>query len=269
MIKHLFSDMDGTVLNSNGEISEVNIGAIRESGLPFTLVSARSPQKLKKTIDSLEIDGVHVSFNGGLIFEKKGKDITILHREPINFSLAKKLVLDVRNKFPNTSISLYDEVNWNTDKKNEGILVEYKIVHVDVNVVDFNEYFKEEKDIFKVSFIEYDKEIFDKIADYVEKEFSNEKLTIQRSLSGYLEITHINAKKSKGIEYISKLENLNKNELAAFGDGQNDIPMFETVGYSVVMDNATDDVKKYADYVTKSNNEDGVAYAIKNFVKKI
>lgn len=45
--------------------------------------------------------------------------------------------------------------------------------------------------------------------------------------------------------------------------------MFETVGYSVVMDNATDDVKKYADYVTKSNNEDGVAYAIKNFVKKI
>lgn len=192
-----------------------------------------------------------------------------MHREPIDFSLAKKLVLDVRNKFPNTSISVYDEMNWNTDKKNEGILVEYKIVHVDVNVVDFNEYFKEEKDIFKVSFIEYDKEIFDEIADYVEKEFSKEELTIQRSLSGYLEITHLNAKKSKGIEYISKLENLNKNELAAFGDGQNDIPMFETVGYSVVMDNATDDVKKYADYVTKSNNEDGVAYAIKNFIKKI
>lgn len=45
--------------------------------------------------------------------------------------------------------------------------------------------------------------------------------------------------------------------------------MFETVGYSVVMGNAPDDVKKYADYVTKSNNEDGVAYAIENFIKKI
>ena len=43
MIKHLFSDMDGTVLNSNGEISEVNISAIKERKLPFTLVSARSP----------------------------------------------------------------------------------------------------------------------------------------------------------------------------------------------------------------------------------
>ena len=43
MIKHLFSDIDGTVLNSKGEICEVNINAIKKSGLPFTLVSARSP----------------------------------------------------------------------------------------------------------------------------------------------------------------------------------------------------------------------------------
>ena len=71
------------------------------------------------------------------------------------------------------------------------------------------------------------------------------------------------------LEFISNLEKLTKNELVAFGDGQNDIPMFETVGYSVVMGNATDDVKKYADYVTKSNNEDGVVYAIENFIKKI
>ena len=70
-------------------------------------------------------------------------------------------------------------------------------------------------------------------------------------------------------EFISNLEKLTKNELAAFGDGQNDIPMFETVGYSVVMGNAPDDVKKYADYVTKSNNEDGVAHAIENFMKNI
>lgn len=269
MIKHLFSDMDGTVLNSNGEISEVNINAIKESGLPFTLVSARSPQKMEKIINTLGIDGVHVSFNGAIIFEKKNNEKIVLHRQPIDFSVAKKLVLDIRNKFPDTGISLYDEINWNTDKKTNGIIEEYNVVRVEVNIVDFNEYFKEIKDVFKVSFIEHDKEIFNNIADYVEKEFSKEELTIQRSLSGYLEITHLNAKKSKGIEYISKLENLNKNELAAFGDGQNDIPMFETVGYSVVMDNATDDVKKYADYVTKSNNEDGVAYAIENFVRKI
>ena len=71
MIKHLFSDMDGTVLNSKGEISEVNINAIKKSGLSFTLVSARSPQKMKNIINTLGIDGIHVSFNGALIFKKE------------------------------------------------------------------------------------------------------------------------------------------------------------------------------------------------------
>ena len=269
MIKHLFSDMDGTVLNSKGEISEENINAIKKSGLPFTLVSARSPQKMENIINTLGIDGIHISFNGALIFEKKNNEKIILYRQPLDFTVAGNLVLDSRDKFPSTGISLYDELNWNIDIETDEIIGEYNIVKVAYNIIDFKEYFKEEKDIYKVSLIEYDNEIFEKIVDYVQKKYSNEELTFQRSLNGYLEITHLNAKKSIGIEIISNLEKLNKNELAAFGDGQNDIPMFESVGYSVVMGNATDDVKKYADYVTKSNNEDGVAHAIENFIKNI
>ena len=269
MIKHLFSDMDGTVLNSNGQMSEFTIKTIKESGLPFTLVSARSPQKMENIINTLGIDGIHVSFNGALIFEKKNNEKIILHRQPLDFSVARNLVLDLRDKFPSTGISLYDVLNWNIDLETDAIIGEYNIVKVAYSIVDFKEYFREEKEIYKVSFIEYNKEIFEKIVDYVQKKYSNEELTFQRSLNGYLEITHMDAKKSKGIELISEFEKLTKNEVAAFGDGQNDIPMFESVGYSVVMGNASDDVKKYADYVTKSNNKDGVAYAIENFIKKI
>ena len=78
MIKHLFSDMDGTVLNSKGEISEANINAIKKSELPFTFVSARSPQKMENIINTLGIDGIHVSFNGALIFKKKNNKKRIL-----------------------------------------------------------------------------------------------------------------------------------------------------------------------------------------------
>ena len=268
MIKHLFSDMDGTVLNSKGEICEVNINAIKKSRLPFTLVSARSPQKMENIINTLGIDGIHVSFNGSLIFGKKNNEKIILHKQPLDFTVAKNLVLDIRDKFSCTGISLYDELNWNIDLETDEIIGEYNIVKVDYSIVDFKEYFRE-KEIYKVSFIEYEKEIFEKIVDNVQNKCLNEELTFQRSLNGYLEITHMNAKKSKGIELISNFEKLTKNELAAFGDGQNDIPMFESVGYSVVMGNTIDDVKKYADYVTKSNNEDGVAYAIENYIKKI
>lgn len=161
--------MDGTVLNSKGEISEANINAIKKSGLPFTLVSARSPQKMENIINTLGIDGIHVSFNGALIFEKKNKENIILHRQPLDFTVARNLVLDLRDKFSSTGISLYDELNWNIDLETDAIIGEYNIVKVDYSIVDFKEYFREGKEIYKVSFIEYNKEIFEKIVDYVQK----------------------------------------------------------------------------------------------------
>ena len=270
MIKHLFSDMDGTVLNSKGQMSKITIKTIKESGLPFTLVSARSPQKMEKIIDKLGIDGIHVAFNGGLIFEKNSKGNKILYSAPLEYGLAKKLVLDIRNRFENIGISLYDELHWNIDLETAGIKREYNVVKVAYKIMNFKHYFeKENKPIYKVSFIEHDEEIFKKLVDYIGKHYAQEQLTIQKSLSGYLEITHENARKSKGIEYIQQLEKLEKNELVAFGDGQNDIPRFESVGYIVVMENATEDVKKYANFITKSNNDNGVAYAIEKYVKNI
>jgi len=75
------------------------------------------------------------------------------------------------------------------------------------------------------------------------------------------------AKKSKGIAHILRKEQLAKEETAAFGDGHNDLPMLEMVGYPIVMDNAFDDIKAIAYKITKSNDEDGVGYGIHKFLK--
>ena len=84
-----------------------------------------------------------------------------------------------------------------------------------------------------------------------------------------MEITHTNAKKSLGIEYVMNLKNIDRDSTVAFGDGENDISMLQSAGYSIVMGNASDKVKEHADLITKSNNEDGVAYAIKTIIDKI
>mgnify|MGYP002595360297 FL=1 len=55
--------------------------------------------------------------------------------------------------------------------------------------------------------------------------------------------------------------------MAAFGDGFNDLSMLEMVGTPVVMDNALEGVKEYGKYITKNNDEDGVAYGIKMFLQ--
>ena len=114
-----------------------------------------------------------------------------------------------------------------------------------------------------------DIEVFRKLVNYVEVNYSDEKITIQKSLSGYLEITHVNAKKSLGIEYVMKLKNIDRESTVAFGDGENDISMLQSAGYSIVMGNASDKVKEHSDFITKSNNEDGVAYAIETIIAKI
>nr|WP_235700489.1 HAD hydrolase family protein [Companilactobacillus nodensis] len=66
---------------------------------------------------------------------------------------------------------------------------------------------------------------------------------------------------------MQEINSLDKSEMAAFGDGHNDIPMLKMVDTAVIMANAMDEVKKYATHMTKSNVDDGVAYGIQNFIE--
>ena len=269
MIKHLFSDLDGTLLNNNGELSDYTKKIIGECNIPLTLVSARSPQKMESILNDLGVGGIHIAFNGAMVFKKENTKFTILNKEILNRELARKLVLDIRSKFPKVGISLYDTNNWNVDVINKVIEREKKVVKVNYNLVNFNQYFNENlKEVYKVSFIEEDIEVFKKLVNYVEVNYSDEKITIQKSLSGYLEITHVNAKKSLGIEYVMKLKNIDRESTVAFGDGENDISMLKSAGYSIVMGNASNKVKEHSDLITKSNNEDGVAFAIETIISK-
>ena len=267
MIKHLFSDLDGTLLNNNGELSDYTKKIIGECKIPLTIVSARSPQKMESILNDLGVGGIHIAFNGAMVFKKENTKFTILNKEILNRELARKLVLDIRSKFPKVGISLYDDENWNVDVINKVIEREKKVVKVNYNLVNFNQYFNENlKEVYKVSFIEDDIDVFKKLVNYVEVNYSGEKITIQKSLSSYLEITHTNAKKSLGIEYVMKLKNIDRDSTVAFGDGENDISMLQSAGYSIVMGNASDKVKEHADFITKSNDEDGVAYVIEKII---
>lgn len=269
MIKHIFSDLDGTMLDDFGKMSKENALAVKKSKIPFTLVSARSSQKMMEAINKIDMDGVHVALNGAMIFEKVGDEIKIIKKIPLDYNLIKKIVLDVRTKFPSVGISLYDEKNWNVDLVTPPIAQEERIVGVTYNKVNFENYFTTKREVLKVSFIDKNEESFTKVADYVQSTYSKERLSIQRSVSGYLELTDTFAKKSNAVKYVCEKEKLKKEEVMAIGDGQNDIPMLQEAGWAVVMENASDVVKKYANFVTKKNVDAGVAYALENYLPKI
>jgi len=81
-----------------------------------------------------------------------------------------------------------------------------------------------------------------------------------------IHITHGGATKKHALEELLKIENIGKEHVMAVGDSNNDLPLFQIAGYKVAMGNATDKLKKEADYVTAHVDEDGLAEAIEKFI---
>lgn len=92
------------------------------------------------------------------------------------------------------------------------------------------------------------------------------KLQILFSEDTYLEIMPTGVNKGTGLQRLADLYGISIEETMAVGDSQNDIDMLKVAGVSVTMENAHDEIKKVADHVTASNDEDGVAQAIEKFV---
>jgi hypothetical protein len=82
----------------------------------------------------------------------------------------------------------------------------------------------------------------------------------------FLEFVDIKASKAIAMAKIGQHYNIKQSEMIAVGDGFNDLSMIEYAGLGVAMGNADNEVKRIADYVTRSNDEDGVAHVINKFI---
>ena len=106
-------------------------------------------------------------------------------------------------------------------------------------------------------------EVQKKIAEHLPQS-----LIVVRTAPFYLEIIPAQINKGKGLLDICSVLGIDRSDTAAFGDAENDIPMIRTAGFGVAMANAEEVVKAAADYVTASNNEDGIALALENIEEK-
>ena len=156
--------------------------------------------------------------------------------------------------------------HWYCDTVDERICYEYDLTHQAPTQVHDEDCFLSACDnLFKIMMISFEEEEMQDLQTYLNS-LGLTSVTILRSGRFYLEIISKEARKSSGIDYISRKENLKKEETAAFGDGHNDIPMLEMVGFPIVMANAFKDVKAHAFKITKSNDEDGVGYGIHRYL---
>lgn len=260
-------DLDGTLNNDEKRITEKTLDALmkaQKKGIRLALASARPSPGLYKERDILrmtEFGGILMSYNGGRIVDAaSGRTLfeTAMDLEQT------RLVLRFLEKLPVTPI-LDDGVQFYvTDKTAYKVDYECRNNAMECsevgNLADFLT-FAPVKILMSVQ-----PEQLQKVRETITA-FLPPELTVVQTAPFYLEVIPKRINKGQGIRDICGVLGLSTGEVIAFGDAANDIPMLQTAGIGVAMGNASREVKLEADYVTLSNNEDGIAAALEEFLK--
>ena len=261
--KIVFSDIDGTLLNHDRELSPNTISTIKnlKDRLPFVLISARMPAAMRHLQADLEIkEQPIICYNGGLILVD-GKAISSTEI-PLN-TLEN---LSDFNKKMNCHLSLYNSDEWYVPQYDQWAAREENNTKVKPELRSnrevISEWKKDNKGAHKIMAMG-DEAHIDKIKDYLSENFPGE-LHLYRSKPTYLEIANKKISKLTAIKFLLKNHfNLTPEQSIAFGDNYNDVEMIKGVGMGVAVGNARKEVLEVANIVTQSGKEDGVANSLK------
>lgn len=264
--KILVLDIDGTLTTSKKEISQETkkgIKMIQDRGHIVMLASGRPTPGMMRYAKELELEkygGYLLSFNGAKIMNCKTGEI-IYQRTLPPFVIPKLYHYAKKNR---CGLITYcgDQVISGTDI-DEYIELESKINGMEVRCVsDF------------INFVDYEVEkcLMTAPADRAEillKELQikfADSLSIYRSEPFFIEIMPKNVDKATSLEHMLASIGLKREDAICCGDGYNDITMIAYAGVGVAMANAREEVKAVADYITKSNDEDGLVDVIDKFI---
>ena len=253
-------DMDGTLLRKDKTVSERTKKAIedaRKKGVTVVWATGRPIDGVTKYLEELDMYGENdyvLSYNGGLVLKTKNREAICkigLTGEDLHYlyEISKELGVNI-HAFSETKGLI-------TPKNSKYTEVEANINNIKINIEDFN---KLEKDhsIIKIMMID-EEEVLQKAIDNLPKEVYD-KYTVVRSTPYFLEFLNKEVNKGVGVEMLAKHMGI------TMGDAGNDLHMIECAGMGVAMGNAFEEIKEVANYITDTNENDGVAKAIEHLV---
>lgn len=264
--KLLVLDLDGTLTNSKKEITPNTLQTLteaQEKGIKIVLASGRPTYGVAPLAEKLQLEkyeGYILSYNGGEIIGWKTKEMmykNLLDHAvlPYLYECAKK------NQF---AILTYDGEYVLTETPDDEYLIkEAKLNGMKIKKVD-NFLAAVKHPIAKCLIVGdpdrlaiLEKEMYEHLKD---------RMGVFRSEAYFLELVPKGIDKAQSLAVLLKEINMTKDEMIAIGDGFNDLSMIQFAGLGVAMANAQDIVKESADYITLSNEEDGVAHVVRKFI---
>jgi Cof subfamily protein (haloacid dehalogenase superfamily) len=264
-MKCISIDLDGTLLNSQHEISVENVKALKElkdSGHCLILNTGRAYADVikLKAVQNMEIPIFCI--NGSVLYSETREmlyeaTLTVSTYKSI-FTLLKELGVGILvytnyGGFPSTLPPLHGKSKQELD-----------ILFQEFNYDEILE--KDNLKIYKLIALVHPEQI-EKIAEVKAALAGKFDISIASSFPNNVEITSNEAHKGKALLRYQKMLNLSFEEIIAFGDGGNDLAQFEVATTSVAMGNAPVHVQQKADIITKTNDEDGFAYAVRELLQ--
>lgn len=256
------SDVDGTLVTPEKLLTEGAIRAVHRlhaRGIGFTVISSRPPFGLRMLIEPLALSLPIGAFNGGAIVKP---NLELVEQRLVPEPAARRSVEVLAAS--GADVWLFTAGQWlarNVD--GDYVPRERRTLQAEPTVVpDFAPHFARAAKVVGSS------RDFAKLAACEEKMRAalGEQASVSRSQPYYLDVTPPNVDKGTFLGALSHRLGIPPSAIAVLGDMENDLAMFRNAGRSIAMGNASEEVKRQATHVTKSNAEDGFAAAIEKHI---
>jgi len=253
-------DMDGTLLTSRHEVTVATREAIDQAvahGIEIVLASSRASSAMRRTLVELKLTepAVFVASQGAVTgtYTDSG-ELRISHREPLLVADAKRIaILAADTGIP---LNWFNGTRWLVSAIDDQVLREAQVVGLEPQLADLNlERTGPDKLMLMVGPGDLDKL-------RTIREMMPEGAAAQTSNPTYLEITRSGVDKASAVRRLCNGWGIGAQQVVAFGDGLNDLGLFEFAGTSIAPANACEIVQRQATFVSDSNDDDGVAHAI-------
>lgn len=265
-------DLDGTTLDSSKQVSEKNRNAIInavKNGVHVCIASGRAFDTLPSVVT--EIPGIEyaITSNGAAVYEIRDKKCLRSYKLTAE---SVKTTLELTKDMPVTyeafiegrayagSEYIHNPVKFGATKE----AIHY-IQTTRTLIDDITGFIRQHVDeLDSMDIIVKDADMKERVCDAIYKETQD--VYITSSVKQLVEISYKDAGKKSGVKFLADRLGVSKEEIAAFGDADNDKDMIEYAGYGIAVANASISLKEKADYITLSNDEDGIAYAFANIL---
>jgi len=261
-IAAVLADVDGTLVTKSKALTPRALEAVEElheRGVLFAITSGRPPRGMRMLVHPLEMRGPMAAFNGGIMVTP---DMTILDERTIPAEVAPAVIEAIQAH--GLYAWIYRGAEWFvTDPQAPHAARESSTVQFPPTVVPSYEGLLDRA--VKIVGVSDDHDLVAQCEAAVQQEFGTH-ASANRSQPHYLDVTNPYANKGIVVERMSYYYGIPLEQIATIGDQPNDVLMFERSGVSIAMGNASDEVQQQATFVTASNEDEGFAKAIEEFI---